>query len=407
MPEAVIVAGARTAVGKANKGTLRTTRPDELGALVVKEVMNRVPGVDPKEVEDVIMGCAFPEGEQGMNMARVIGMRAGLPVEVSGMTINRFCSSGLQAIALAAERIKGGFADVIIAGGVESMSMVPMGGYKPAPNPYLMEHYPEIYMSMGHTAEEVAKRYNVTREDQDRFAVSSHQKASEAIQSGKFKGEIVPVHVKHRFVGEDGKVTEKEVIFDQDEGVRPGSSVDVLGKLRPVFHVNGTVTAGNASQTSDGAAAVMVMSSKRAKQLGIKPLAIFHGFALGGVDPDVMGIGPVAAVPKALKKAGLRLSDIDLVELNEAFASQAVAVIRQLEMDPDIVNVNGGAIAIGHPLGCSGAKLTVNIINELARRNKRYGLITMCIGGGMGAAGIIERVDSHGFNFFNFIKRWK
>lgn len=400
MPEAVIVAGVRTAVGKAGKGTLRNTRPDELGALVVKEVMARVPGVDPKEIEDVIIGCAFPEGEQGMNMARVIGMRAGLPVEVSGMTINRFCSSGLQAIALAAERIMGGFADVIIAGGVESMSMVPMGGYKPAPNPYLMEHYPEIYMSMGHTAEEVAKRYNVTREDQDEFAVSSHQKAAEAIQSGKFKDEIIPVHVKNRFVGEDGTVTEKETIFDQDEGVRPGSTMEVLGKLRPVFHVNGTVTAGNASQTSDGAAAVMVMSGKKAKQLGIKPLAIFHGFALGGVDPDVMGIGPVAAVPKALKRAGLRLSDIDLVELNEAFASQAVAVIRQLDMDADIVNVNGGAIAIGHPLGCSGAKLTVNVMNELARRNKRYGLITMCIGGGMGAAGIIERCGSKRFQLF-------
>lgn len=400
MPEAVIVAGVRTAVGKAGKGALRTTRPDELGALVVKEVMNRVPEVNPQEIEDVIIGCAFPEGEQGFNMARVIGMRAGLPVEVSGMTINRFCSSGLQAIAIAAERVMGGFADVVLAGGVESMSMVPMGGYKPAPNPYLMEHYPEVYMSMGHTAEEVAKRYNVTREDQDQFAVSSHQKAAAAIQSGKFKDEIVPVHVKHRFVGENGKLQEKEVVFDTDEGVRPGSSMEVLGKLRPVFHVNGTVTAGNASQTSDGAAAVMVMSAKRAKQLGLKPLAIFHGFALGGVDPDIMGIGPVAAVPKALKRAGLSLSDIDLVELNEAFASQAVAVTRELDINPDIVNVNGGAIAIGHPLGCSGAKLTVNIINELERRNQRYGLITMCIGGGMGAAGIVERCENKKFQLF-------
>lgn len=400
MPEAVIVEGVRTAVGKAGKGTLRHTRPDELGALVVKELMNRIPEVDPKEIEDVIMGCAFPEGEQGMNMARVIGMRAGLPVEVSGMTINRFCSSGLQAIAIAAERVMGGFADVIIAGGVESMSMVPMGGYKPAPNPYLMEHFPEVYMSMGHTAEEVAKRYNITREDQDRFAVSSHQKAAEAIRSGKFTDEIVPVHVKHRFVGEDGTIKEQEVVFDQDEGVRAGSSMDVLGKLRPVFQVNGTVTAGNASQTSDGAAAVMVMSAKRAKQLGLKPLAIFHGFALGGVDPGVMGIGPVAAVPKALKRAGLRLVDIDLVELNEAFASQAVAVTRELDINPDIVNVNGGAIAIGHPLGCSGAKLTVNIVNELARRDQRYGLITMCIGGGMGAAGIVERCGNKKFQLF-------
>ncbi|SEM92422.1 acetyl-CoA C-acyltransferase [Lihuaxuella thermophila] len=393
MREAVIVAGARTAVGKANKGTLRHTRPDELGAAVVADLMKRVPQVDPKEVEDVIIGCAFPEGEQGMNMARIIALRAGLPTDVPGMTVNRFCSSGLQTIAIAAEKIMCGFADIMIAGGVESMSMVPMGGYKPAPNPYLMEHLPETYMSMGHTAEEVAKRYNITREDQDRFAVESHRKAYAAIQAGKFKDEIVPVQVQHRYFDEKGKLQVKEEVFDTDEGVRPGTSMEVLSTLRPVFHVNGTVTAGNSSQTSDGAAAVMLMSREKAEELGVKPLAIFRGFTLGGVDPDVMGIGPVAAVPKLLKRTGVRLEEIDLIELNEAFASQSVAVIRELGLNPDIVNVNGGAIALGHPLGCSGAKLTVTILNELIRRQKRYGLITMCIGGGMGAAGLIERVS--------------
>lgn len=393
MREAVIVAGARTAVGKANKGTLRNTRPDELGAAVVADLMKRVPQVDPKEVEDVIIGCAFPEGEQGMNMARIIALRAGLPTEVPGMTVNRFCSSGLQTIAIAAEKIMCGFADIMIAGGVESMSMVPMGGYKPAPNPYLMEHLPETYMSMGHTAEEVAKRYNVTREDQDRFAVESHRKAHAAIQAGKFKDEIVPVTVKHRYFDENGKLQVREEVFDTDEGVRPGTNMEVLSTLRPVFHVNGTVTAGNSSQTSDGAAAVLIMSREKAEELGVKPLAVFRGFTLAGVDPDVMGIGPVAAVPKLLKRTGVRLEDIDLIELNEAFASQSVAVIRELGLNPDIVNVNGGAIALGHPLGCSGAKLTVTILNELIRRQKRYGLITMCIGGGMGAAGLIERVS--------------
>lgn len=393
MREAVIVAGARTAVGKAGKGTLKNTRPDDLGAAVIQDLLKRVPQLDPKEIEDVIIGCAFPEGEQGMNVARVISMRAGLPTEVPGMTVNRFCSSGLQTIAMAAERIMTGFADVMIAGGVESMSMVPMGGYKPAFNPYLMEHMPELYMSMGHTAEEVAKRFNVTREDQDAFAVESHRKAFEAIQSGKFKDEIVPITVKHRFFDEKGKLQEKEEIFDTDEGVRPGTNLEVLSKLRPAFHVKGTVTAGNSSQTSDGAAAVMIMSREKAEELGIKPLAVFRGFALGGVDPDIMGIGPVAAVPKVLERTGIQLDEIDLIELNEAFASQSVAVIRELGLNPDIVNVNGGAIALGHPLGCSGAKLTVQMLNELERREKRYGLITMCIGGGMGAAGIIERVS--------------
>ncbi|KFZ41549.1 MULTISPECIES: acetyl-CoA C-acyltransferase [Thermoactinomyces] len=393
MREAVIVAGARTAVGKAGKGSLRNYRPDEMAAAVVSDLMRRVPQVDPKEVEDVILGCAFPEGEQGMNLARIVALRAGLPTEVPGMTVNRFCSSGLQTIAIAAEKIMCGFADIMIAGGVESMSMVPMGGYKPAPNPYLMEHLPETYMSMGHTAEEVAKRYNVTREDQDRFALASHQKAAAAIKAGKFKDEIVPLTVKEHFFDENGKLQVKERVFDTDEGVRPDTNLEVLGKLRPVFHVNGTVTAGNSSQTSDGAAAVMIMSREKAEELGVKPLAIFRGFTLGGVDPDVMGIGPVAAVPKLLEKTGIRLEDIDLIELNEAFASQSVAVIRELGLDHEKVNVNGGAIALGHPLGCSGAKLTVSILGELERRNLRYGLVTMCIGGGMGAAGIVERVS--------------
>jgi acetyl-CoA acyltransferase len=392
MREAVIVAGARTAVGKAHKGTLKTTRPDDLAAAVVADLMRRVPQVDPKEVEDVILGCAFPEGEQGMNMARLVALRAGLPTDVPGMTVNRFCSSGLQTIAIAAEKIMCGFADIIIAGGVESMSMVPMGGYKPAPNPYLMDHLPEAYMSMGHTAEEVAKRYNVTREDQDRFALASHQKAHAAIQEGKFKDEIVPITVKNHYFDENGKLKVKEQVFDTDEGVRPDTTLEILAKLRPAFKVGGTVTAGNSSQTSDGAAAVMVMSREKAEELGVKPLAVFRGFVLGGVDPDVMGIGPVAAVPKLLKKVGVRFDEIDLVELNEAFASQSVAVIRELELNPEIVNVNGGAIALGHPLGCTGAKLTVSILNELERRNKRYGLVTMCIGGGMGAAGLVERV---------------
>ena len=393
MREAVIVAGVRTAVGKAHKGTLKNTRPDELGAAVVRELMRRVPQVDPKEVEDVIMGCAMPEGEQGLNIARIIAVRAGLPTEVPGVTVNRFCSSGLQTIAMAAEKIMCGFADVVIAGGVESMSMVPMTGYKPSPNPYLMEHYPQIYMSMGHTAEEVARRFGVSREDQDRFAVESHRKAHRAIQEGKFKDEIVPVTVKERFIDENGKLREKEIVFDTDEGVRPDTSLEVLAKLKPVFRVDGTVTAGNSSQTSDGAAAVMVMSAEKAEQLGVKPIAVFRSFAVGGVDPDIMGVGPVVAVPKALKLAGLTLDQVDLVELNEAFASQSLEVIRRLELNPEIVNVNGGAIALGHPLGCTGAKLTVSILNELARRKQKIGVVTMCIGGGMGAAGVFEMVS--------------
>lgn len=391
--EAVIVAATRTAVGKAKKGSLRYTRPDDLGAIVVQDVLKKVPQVDVKEVEDVIMGCAFPEAEQGMNLGRIVALRAGLPTTVPGMTVNRFCSSGLQTIALAAEKIMSGFADVVIAGGIESMSMVPMGGNKPAFNPYLMETLPETYMSMGHTAEEVSKRYGITREEQDRFALRSHQNAYAAIQSGKFEKEIVPVPVSYSYLNEKGKKQRKEFLFQQDEGVRPDTSLEVLAKLRPVFRVGGTVTAGNSSQTSDGAAAVMVMSRKRAEELGVKPLAVFRGFQLGGVDPDVMGVGPIVAVPKLLAKTGVTLDQIDVVELNEAFAAQALAVVKELGINPDIVNLNGGAIALGHPLGCSGAKLTVTALHELERQQKRFALITMCIGGGMGAAGLIERVS--------------
>ncbi|WP_044642856.1 thiolase family protein [Risungbinella massiliensis] len=393
MQEAVIVAATRTAVGKAKKGSLRYTRPDDLGAIVVRDVLEKVPQVDVQEVEDVIMGCAFPEAEQGMNLGRIVALRAGLPTTVPGMTVNRFCSSGLQTIALAAEKIMSGFADVVIAGGIESMSMVPMGGNKPAFNPYLMETLPETYMSMGHTAEEVSKRYGITREEQDRFALRSHQNAFAAIQSGKFEKEIVPVPVSYSYLDEKGKKQRKEYLFQQDEGVRPDTSLEVLAKLRPVFRVGGTVTAGNSSQTSDGAAAVLVMSRKRAEELGVKPLAIFRGFQLGGVDPDVMGVGPIVAVPKLLAKTGVTLDQIDVVELNEAFAAQALAVVKELGINLDIVNLNGGAIALGHPLGCSGAKLTVTALHELERQQKRFALITMCIGGGMGAAGLIERVS--------------
>ncbi|MBX6352555.1 MAG: acetyl-CoA C-acetyltransferase [Thermoflavifilum sp.] len=392
MREAVIVAGVRTPIGKAPKGSLRNTRPDDLGALVVEELLRRVPQVDKGEIEDVIIGCATPEAEQGMNMARIIAMRAGLPTSVCGVTVNRFCSSGLQTIAMAAQQIMSGMAEVLIAGGVESMSMLPMGGYNISPNPHLADHFPEVYMSMGHTAEEVARRFGISREDQDAFALRSHQRAAAAIREGKFKDEIVPVPVKETVVGEDHRVHTRERLFDTDEGVRYDTSLEALAKLRPVFSLNGTVTAGNSSQTSDGAAAVLIMSADRARELGLTPLAAFRSFAVGGVDPDVMGIGPIAAVPKALKLAGLSLDDIDLIELNEAFASQALYVIRHLGMDMEKVNVNGGAIALGHPLGCTGARLTVSLLNELRRRGGRYGLVTMCIGGGMGAAGVFERL---------------
>ncbi|NLC76032.1 MAG: acetyl-CoA C-acetyltransferase [Clostridia bacterium] len=392
MREAVIVSGVRTAVGKAPRGTLRYYRPEDLGGAVIKEAVARAKGLEPQEVDDVIIGCSFPEAEQGMNMGRIVALRAGLPNTVPGFTINRFCSSGLQSIAIAAEKIMCGFADVVVAGGVESMSTIPMGGQKIAPNPYLMEHMPEVYMSMGLTAEEVASRFGISREDQDAFAVRSHERAWKAIQEGKFKDEILPLNVKQVKIGPDNKVVTEEVVFDTDEGVRPGTTMEALAKLKPVFKQGGTVTAGNSSQTSDAAAAVVVMSAEKAENLGLKPLAVFRSFAVGGVDPDIMGIGPVVAIPKALKLAGLTIDDVDLFELNEAFASQALYCMRELGLDPEKVNVNGGAIALGHPLGCTGTKLTVTLLNELARRQGKYGVVSMCIGGGMGAAGVFEMV---------------
>lgn len=390
MREAVIVAGARTAIGKAKKGSLRDVHPVDMGAAVIRDLLRRVPQLDPAEIEDVIMGTATPEAEQGMNMARLIGLRAGLPTNVAGITINRFCSSGLQTIAYGAQQIMVGGADVIVAGGVESMSLLPMTGHKVALNPTLVETMPEAYMSMGHTAEEVARRYHVSREDQDAFALTSHQRATAAIASGKFRDEIVPITVKQHSFDDNGKLHVTERQFATDEGPRPDTTLEALAKLRPVFHVQGSVTAGNSSQTSDGAAAVLIMSAEKAAELGVAPIATFRSFTVGGVDPDVMGIGPVVAIPKALKMAGLTIDDIDLFELNEAFASQSIAVIRELGLDPEKVNVNGGAIALGHPLGCTGAKLTVSVLNELKRRGGKYGVVTMCIGGGMGAAGVFE-----------------
>lgn len=391
MNEAVIVAAARTPVGKSGRGTLRHTRPDDLGALVIEDVLKRAPGVGKDDIEDVIIGCAMPEAEQGMNVGRIVALRAGLPTRIPGMTVNRFCSSGLQSIALAAGQIMSGMLDVAIAGGLESMSMVPMTGYNFAPNPQLVDHLPATYMSMGHTAEQVAARFGVTREDQDKFALRSHERAGAAIDAGKFVDEIVPVEVE-RLSTNASQVKRETVLFDTDEGVRRDTSIERLSGLKPAFQLGGTVTAGNSSQTSDGAAAVLMMSANRANALGLKPLAVFRSFAVAGVDPDIMGVGPVAAVPKALKLAGITVHDLDLVELNEAFASQALHVIRTLELDDSKVNVNGGAIALGHPLGCTGSKLTVTLLHELLRRGGRYGLVTMCIGGGMGAAGVFERV---------------
>ena len=392
MREAVIVAGARTPVGKAKKGTLAHVRPDDLGALVVKETLKRA-GDYEGNIDDLIFGCAIPEAEQGLNMARNIGALAGLPYQVPAITINRYCSSGLQAIAYGAERIMLGSSDTIIAGGAESMSLVPMMGHITRPNAKLAEEAPEYYMSMGHTAEEVARHYSVSREDQDAFAVRSHKRAAAAIAEGKFKDEIVPVDVTIRRVTDQHKLEEKQIKFEDDEGVRPDTTLEVLAKLRPAFAAQGSVTAGNSSQTSDGAAAVMIMDREKADSLGLKPLAKFRSFAVAGVRPDLMGIGPVEAVPKALKIAGLGLSDIGLIELNEAFASQSIQVIRELGMDEDIVNVNGGAIALGHPLGCTGAKLTLTLIHEMKRRQVQFGMVTMCMGGGMGAAGIFELVE--------------
>ncbi|MEP7149104.1 MAG: acetyl-CoA C-acyltransferase, partial [Acidobacteriota bacterium] len=389
---AVIVSAVRTAVGKAPKGTLRNTRPDDLGAAAIKEALNRVPNLDVNQIEDVIMGCAFPEAEQGMNVARTAMIAAGLPVETSAMTVNRYCSSGLQTIAIAADRIATGGADVIVAGGLETMSMIPMGGNVFRPNPALADSYPDYYLNMGLTAENLAKKYEITREQADEFSLQSHQKAAAAIKAGKFKDEIVPVTVFVDEIDEKGRVRRKEVVFDTDEGVRYDASAEGFAKLKPAFHANGTVTAGNSSQMSDGAAAAVVMSADKARELGLTPLARFVSFATAGCLPEEMGIGPVYAIPKALKLAGLTLDQIDVIELNEAFAAQGLSVMKLLEMDPAKVNVNGGAVALGHPLGCTGAKLTATILQEMKRRNARYGMVTMCVGGGMGAAGIFERI---------------
>jgi acetyl-CoA acyltransferase len=391
MRDAVIVSSVRTAIGKAPRGALRYTRPDDMGATAIKGALAQAPGVEPASVEDVIMGCAMPEAEQGMNVARLSAVLAGLPNEVPAFTVNRFCSSGLQAIAIAAERIMLGAADTVIGGGTESMSMVPMGGNKLVPNLTLVEHVPPVYIGMGHTAEEVAKRFDVSRKEQDELSAASHKKAAAAIESGRFAEEIVPLQAKVYGVGKDGRPVAQTKTFNVDEGVRGDTNVEALAKLRPAFSTTGTVTAGNSSQTSDGAAASVVLSDERAKQLGLKPLGIFRAFVVAGCDPDIMGIGPSLAIPKLLSKTGMKLEDIDLIELNEAFASQAVYCIRKLGLDPAKVNVNGGAIALGHPLGCTGAKLTATLLHEMRRRKSRYGIISMCIGGGMGAAALFER----------------
>jgi len=390
MPEAVIVDCLRTAVAKAPRGALRNTRPDDLAAAVIRALLAKHPEIPVDEIEDVILGCAMPEAESGSNMARIALLRAGLPDTIPGITINRFCSSGLQAIALAANQIRSGAAHILIAGGSESMSMIPFAGNNPAPNPWLAEHRPEVYMSMGLTAEVVRQRYNVTREDADAFALRSHQNAVAAQAAGKFDDEIVPVQVESTFVNEHGRPEHTQTVFNRDEGPRADTTLEALAKLKPVFHAQGTVTAGNSSQTSDGAAAALVMSDSRAQQLGLKPLARFVSFATAGVPPEVMGIGPVVAIPRALAMARLKLDHIGLIELNEAFAVQALAVIRQAGLNVERVNVNGGALALGHPLGCTGAKLTATLLREMHRRNLRYGMVTMCVGGGQGAAGIFE-----------------
>ena len=394
MPEAVLVSAVRTPVGRAPKGTLSTTRSDDLAAIALTAALDRVPALDKSEIEDVILGCAQPEGEQGFNIARMATLRAGLPVQIPGATVNRLCSSGLEAIALADLRIRGGGARIIVAGGVESMSLIPMGGNKPSPNPWLAEHYPASLLTMGLTAERVARHYNVSREEQDDFALASHRKAVTAQKDGRFDEELVPVNVTTAVPGVNpGKPIVKERAFAADEGPRADTSVEALAKLKPVFHAQGTVTAGNSSQTSDGAAAVVLMESTRARELGIQPLARLVAYTSVGCLPEEMGMGPVAAVPKALRLAGMTLDQIEVIELNEAFAAQALAVIRELGLDPERVNVNGGAIALGHPLGCTGAKLTATLLGEMRRRQARYGMVTMCVGGGMGAAGIFERLN--------------
>jgi acetyl-CoA acyltransferase len=400
MPEAVIVSAVRTPVGRAFKGSLRSTRPDDLAALAIKEALARVPGLDPKDVDDVILGCAMPEAEQGMNVARIAALRAGLPVETSAMTINRFCSSGLQAIALAAERIRSGSAEIIIAGGTESMSLVPMGGNKVSPNPWLVDHSPDTYINMGLGTENIARKFGVTREQADQFAADSHKKALAAIAAGNFKDETIPVEVKITSLPNGNGASSKSApkpatqtfVFDTDELPRADTNLEVLAKLKPAFHAKGSVTAGNSSPMSDGAAATVIMSDARAKYMGLKPLVRFVTYTTAGVPPEEFGIGPVFAIPKALKLAGLSLNDIAVIELNEAFAAQSLCVIQQAGLDPSRVNPNGGAIALGHPLGCTGAKLTATIIRDLQRKNARYGMVTMCIGGGMGAAGLFERL---------------
>ncbi len=394
MRDVVIASAMRTAVGKAPKGTLRAVRPDDLAAAAMEGALARLPQLDRAEIEDVILGCAMPEAEQGMNVARIAALRCGLPIESSAMTVNRFCSSGLQAIALAADRIRGGGAEVIVAGGTESMSMVPMGGNKVSANPWLMEHAPGTYLSMGLTAERLAQKFNITRQQADEFSLQSHRKALAAIQSKIFEEEIVPITVTNSVAPEKGsKLVVRSTEFRVDEGPRADTSLEALSGLKPAFHARGTVTAGNSSQTSDGAAAVVVMSAERAQALGVTPLARFVAFATAGCAPEEMGLGPVYAIPKALKLAGLKLSDIGLIELNEAFAAQSLAVMQQVGCNPEIVNVHGGAIALGHPLGCTGAKLTATLLHEMRRRKLRYGLVTMCVGGGMGAAGIFERIS--------------
>ncbi len=394
MKEAVIVSAVRTPVGKAKRGGLATVRPDEMSATVIKELLNRTPNLEPAEIEDVVFGCAFPEGEQGMNIARMISLRAGLPDTVPAETVNRYCSSGVQSIAHVAYAIKAGDIEVGIGGGVESMSLVPMMGYKFSPNPHFAMELPHYYTNMGLTAENVSIKYDISREAQDEFALKSNQKAAHAVESGLFDPELIPIDVELTELGVDDKPVTKKFTVKRDEGPRGDSTLDALAKLKPAFKEGGTVTAGNASQMSDGAAAVMVMSAERARQLGLEPLARFVTFAVGGVPPELMGIGPIAAIPKAVKQAGLSLNDIDLFELNEAFAAQSLAVMRTLEMDQDKVNVNGGAVALGHPLGCTGSKLTTQLIFEMGRRKSKYGMVTMCIGGGMGAAAIFENLQN-------------
>lgn len=392
MNEAVIVSSVRTACGKAGRGALKDVRPEHLGATAVKGALDRCEGLDPSQVEDVIIGCAMPEGEQGMNLARIVALKAGVPVEVPAMTVNRFCSSGLQAIALAAERVVAGAIDIAIAGGVESMTAIPMTGVKFAPDPDLAKEWPDVYLGMGLTGENLTEKYGISREDQDAFSLRSHRNAVAAQETGKFDDEIVPIEVR-QVDFKNGKTEETTFEFKVDEGPRRDTNLEALAKLKPAFTPTGTITAGNSSQRSDGAAASVVMNRKKAEELGLEPLALFHGYAVAGVAPEMMGIGPVTAIPKVLDKTGIKLDDIDVIELNEAFAVQALSVIREAGLDPEKVNLNGGAIALGHPLGCTGAKLTATILREMERRGSQYGMVTMCIGGGMGAAGIFERLN--------------